>query len=223
MLDFKNAKFISIEGQDGSGKDTMVDSLEGILKDMGFIVITHSPYYNFDITRFAKDNIVSSSLDMKTELYSILTARFIDTCRMQSEILKYGDVVSKDYSNVIIIANRYTDSTYAYQCYVKGKEDEELIKCFHRWNKELCIPIPTTTLYLSCPSQVLKDRLESGFKELDGHEKKPIEFFDAIDRGFVSSLREVFDGERSVSVIDGTMRKEDVLGEAVDCVLNLID
>ena len=223
MIDFKNALFVSIEGQDGSGKDTLVEGLTDRLERAGYVIMMHTTYYNFHITRHTKNTVVSSSAPSDVELNLAISSRFIDLKRIESELSKMSGI-KPDYSNVVILANRYTDSTYAYQCYTKGKCDDKLIDYFYEWNKELGIPVPNATVYISCPPEILKERLSKGRDELDGHETQPISFFEEINRGFIESFREIYsrthsplhnqDSQRDLIVIDGTKSIEDVLEEA---------
>lgn len=214
MINIKKAVLVSIEGQDGSGKDTLVNALAEHYRAMGWVVMIHTPYYNFDISRYVKDQIVSDGLNPKQQMASVIMTRALDMVRVASE-LSTNELVKSDYSNVIIFANRYTDSTYAYQCYAKKHNMSDPINDLVNWSKELGIPVPHQTLYINCPTATLKGRLASGYKELDEHESADNEFFDSIGNGLVESFREVYAGERTISVIDGTRDPSTVFGNAL--------
>lgn len=215
MLDFKKAKLISIEGQDGSGKDTLVDGLTAHYLSLGYVVEVHSSYYNFEIGKFVKSQIVSDSVPPEMQMASVVLSRFADMVRILNKISSNVNVAS-DYSNVIIFANRYIDSTYAYQCCAKKNGLADPIKSLVLWSAELGIPIPHQTLYINCPTNTLKSRLESGYKRLDGHEQAGTDFFDSVGNGLVDSLREVYDGQRIIGVVDGTNNISTVLKESIN-------
>lgn len=211
MINFRNSKFFSIEGQDGSGKDSVAEGLINEFEKMGYIVKVHSPYYNFNIGCFVKSAITSDQMSPDLQMASVTMTRFIDMVRIEKALIE-DPRVTEDFSNVVIIANRWVDSTYAYQCYGKGANSSDLVL----WSEELGLPVPTATVYIECPIVELKRRLENHGKVLDGHETQSFEFFEKIGMGFVESLREVYQGARSIAVIQSGETKEETLDDVMD-------
>ncbi len=216
MINFRNAKFFSVEGQDGSGKDTAAEGLVRVFEDMGYIVKIHTPYYNFNITKRVKDAIVSDELNPTGQIYSLVMCRFLDMVRIEKSLIEDSRVKS-DFSNVIIIANRYIDSTYAYQCYAKNGGNSDLLI---KWSDELELPIPDITFYLDCPVDVLISRLNASGKELDQHETAGVEFFERVSAGFIESLRETYEGLRDICIVKSTGTKEDTLKTMADYAIS---
>jgi dTMP kinase len=115
-------KFVTFEGIDGSGKSTVSKKVYKKLKSEGFdVVLTFEPT-NSRIGKIVQKNIETKS-DPYVTAFTFIADR-IDHCK---KIKKWLD------SDKIVICDRYSESTYAYQ----AAQMQGLIEDPLKWLKEL--------------------------------------------------------------------------------------
>jgi len=194
-------KFITFEGIDGSGKSTLLRGIyERLLNHLpeDRIVLTHEP----GGTPFA--NLLREALASRTdrepmaELFTLLASRYDHTKRLIIPALQSGRVV---------LCDRYSDSTVAYQVFGKGIEYYTVA----RLNKLATLGIkPKLTLLLDVPVDVALRRLRAKGK-LDHYESLDRDFFERVRYGYLALARRA---KRRIKVLDGTRNPDEVLDEA---------
>ncbi len=103
--------FITLEGGEGTGKTTQARALQAHLEGRGFrVTITREPR-GTELGRRLWRHIAKGGLSPEAELFLILAARAQHVAEVIRPALERGEVV---------VCDRFTDSTLAYQGYGRG-------------------------------------------------------------------------------------------------------
>ena len=159
--------FIVIEGIDGCGKTTLANRLVKHLRNMGkYVVHTREPGGSemAEEIRNCLLTIREEEVAPSTEMLLFLASRVQSTLGIVEPALRRGDIV---------VCERYTDSTIAYQCAGRGTEPLKL-KVITSLIPE--IRTPDVTIYLHVDVSVSQARLKHSGK-LDRMEQSSIDFF----------------------------------------------
>lgn len=165
--------FISFEGIEGSGKSTQIDLLEAHLKKLGHKVTKlREPGTTLmgekirDI--FLQDTV--EKVDPITEAFLLYASRK----HLDQNFLR--EKISQGY---IVIADRYSDATIAYQCFGKGLS-KDFIDFIHNSSNLLT---PDLTFYMDITAEMSRERISN--REMDRMESEPIEFFNKVRKGYL--------------------------------------
>jgi len=112
--------FITLEGPDGSGKSMQVPALAEFVRQLGYEVLTtREPggTYIGDQIREVIMNLKNSSMNPRTEILLFCAAR----AQIVSEVIR-----PQLEKGLVVISDRYADSTLAYQGYGHGLDLEVL-------------------------------------------------------------------------------------------------
>jgi dTMP kinase len=171
--------FITFEGLDGSGKTTQIARLEESLSARGVgVLVTREPGGSA-----IGERIRSILLDSRTQGLSAqaeLALMFADRAQHVAEVIQPALKAGK-----VVLCDRYTDSTEAYQGY--GRElGSELVLSLHR---ELCGSLwPDLTLLLEFDIEASIRRARSRNRKTDSSEGRfeaeTEKFFRRVHRGF---------------------------------------
>ena len=193
-------RFITFEGGDGTGKTTQIKALERHLAARGrSFVSTREPGGTplGKLIRQALLEVGKQPIGSPTELFLYLADR---AQHVQDVILPALD------SAKLVLCDRYTDSTLAYQGYGRGIDLEvlrELNRIADRGVK------PELTLLFDCPVELGLSRTakrlaaEGGGRE-DRFERETVEFHERVRAGFLALARaeperfRIIDASRSV-------------------------
>jgi dTMP kinase len=165
------ACFIVFEGGDGSGKSTQARSLLRRMRRRGVKVLrTHDPG-GTPLGQYLRHLLKSgAAMTPMSELmlFEAARAQLVDT--VIKPFLDQGGVV---------IADRFTSSTMAYQGYGRGL-DRELIE---RLNREATGGLePDLTVFLDLPVETALARKGGG--NVDNFDDAPVDFHRRIHRGY---------------------------------------
>ena len=92
----------------------------------------------------------------------------------------------------IVIADRYSDATVAYQCFGKGLE-KDFIDLIHNSSNLLT---PDLTFYMDISAEMSRERISD--REMDRMESESVEFFDRVRKGYLQIASE--NPERVISL-----------------------
>lgn len=198
--------FISFEGIDKSGKSTQISLLVDYLKQKGYEVVqTCEP----GGTRLG-EKIERILLEPSTKEISGISELFLylaDRAEHVEKIIKPALEKGK-----IIISDRFTDATIAYQ----GHGRELDIPWIKELNKRVTHGLsPDITFLLDISPDLAKKR--SGSEEKDRIENEKISFHQKVRQGYLKLAKrhaeriKVINGEGSVEEIQSTIRK--ILGK----------
>ena len=179
-------RFITFEGGDGTGKSTQIKVLERHLAACGrSFVSTREPGGTplGKLIRQALLEVGKQPIGSPTELFLYLADR---AQHVQDVILPALD------SAKLVLCDRYTDSTLAYQGYGRGI-DLEVLRALNRIADRGVKP--DLTLLFDCPvevglSRTAKRLAEEGAASEDRFEREKVEFHEWVRVGFLALARE---------------------------------
>lgn len=200
--------FISLEGGEGAGKTTQINRLAAYLTDEGYKVVTTREPGGTKEAESIRNLLVQregGDWDAMAEVLLLYAARVMHINKVIRPALAEGKVV---------ICDRFSDSTMAYQGYGRGL-DKEKIKEIERISVDGFKPDLTLILDID-----VTEGLERSNKRLSGQkgyektedrfERMELEFHERLRQGFLQIARE--DAGRC-SVIDATQSVDDMTAE----------
>jgi dTMP kinase len=196
-----NGIFITLEGVEGSGKTTQAALVADALRKEGHrVTLTHEPggtHAGEAIRAIFLDPAVS--LDVAAELLLVLADRAQHVREKLKPALAAGEIV---------ISDRYSDSTVAYQGYGRGFD----LKLLDELNRLASDGVrPNLTIVLDCPVETglerTRKRARGGVRAPDRFEGEQVEFHRRVREGFLAIARS--DPAR-VMVLDSTQPKPTV-------------
>ena len=174
--------FISIEGFDGTGKSTqsklLKDGLDKENKDSIIVREPGSTNFSEKIRNIIKEN---TEIETMTELLLFQTSRSELVSKVIKPNLKKGRIV---------ITDRYTDSSIAYQGYGGGL-DIELIKNLNKISTAGLTPNLTFLLDMDVKDSLNRamKRNSSEKEQIDKFENKDFDFHEKVRNGFHQILK----------------------------------
>ena len=114
MVSVTGYKFLSLEGVDGSGKTTIASMLEKELKSQGIRCIKFREPGGNAIAEKIREILLSKESDEMCSTAELLLYAAARSQLVNTQIRKYIE------SGILVIADRYADSTTAYQGYGRG-------------------------------------------------------------------------------------------------------
>jgi dTMP kinase len=202
--------FITIEGPDGSGKSMQIPPLAEYLRKQGYEVLTTREPGGTSIGDQIRQVIMklgNTSMDPRTEILLFCAAR----AQIVSEVL-----LPNLERGVIVISDRYADSTLAYQGYGHGLDLDVLRQILKFATRDLR---PDLTLLLDIDAEEgLRRRQNSGgeWNRLDAYN---LAFHQRVHAGYHELVQ--LEPERWV-VVDGKQPPDNVQIELQKIVLQRI-
>jgi dTMP kinase len=170
--------FVTLEGIEGSGKTTQAELLANALRSRGDLVTVTREPGGTRAGEFIRAIFLDStvSLEHTTELLLVLADRAQHVREQLRPTLERGQIV---------ISDRYSDSTTAYQGYGRGL-DLKLVRELNRLATDGITP--DLTIVLDCPPEVglarTKARVHGAARAIDRFEGEQIEFHRRVREGF---------------------------------------
>ncbi|MGH7687420.1 MAG: dTMP kinase [Candidatus Dormibacteria bacterium] len=198
--------FISLEGLDGAGKSTQVAALAAWLRKQRLDVVTVRPNGTL-LGELLHSFVLQHQRGPALQPWSEALLFFAERVQLLHEVI----VPALD-RGALVLADRYTDSTIAYQGGGRGLPVEPLLE-LHR---QACGDIwPDLTLYLRIPIEVAVTRQHAQQLPLDRIEGAPENFHAAVAAAFedIAAL-----SEHRVVAIDATMPALEVAQTIADTV-----
>jgi dTMP kinase len=205
--------FITLEGVEGSGKTTQTALVADALRARGYrVTVTREPggtRAGEAIRAIFLDPAVS--LHAAAELLLVLADRAQHVREKLKPALAAGD---------ILLSDRYSDSTTAYQGYGRGLD----LKLLDELNRLASDGIrPDLTIMLDLPVETglerTRARVKGDVRGPDRFEGEQVEFHRRVRNGFQTIAREEPD---RVTVIDATIPMADITTRIVDAILAMV-
>lgn len=194
---------ITFEGIEGCGKSTQAGRLKAFLEGEGREVVTTREPGGTGLGERVRDILLQSG-DMDISPLSELL--LYAACRTQiiEEVIRPALA-----DGSVVICDRFTDSTVAYQGYGRGIALETVLAINGQAVGDIA---PALTLLLDCEPEVGLDRAWSRIKEVSGaqedrFEREDLDFHRSVRDGYLEIARrepgrmKVIDGSRSVEEI----------------------
>jgi len=164
-------KFITLEGVDGAGKTTHIEFIKNYLSDLNInYVMTREPG-GTALGEKLRDILLHDEMNPQTETMLMFAARneHIDKV-IRPNLIK----------GAVVISDRFTDATYAYQAGGKGVKDEK-IDILKKWVQEGLRP--DLTFLFDLPVEVSIERL---------NQTRKLDKFEREDKSFHKKIREKY-------------------------------
>jgi dTMP kinase len=191
-----HGKFITIEGIDGAGKSTQLAWLCNFFEGRGRSVLATREPGGTEIGESLRTLLLhpGHAMHAETETLLIFAARREHIARVILPALADGKVV---------LCDRFTDATYAYQGYGRGVDLAKL-RLLEEWVQG---PLqPDLTLLFDIPVDVGRQRA-AGSREADRFEREKSEFFERVRGGYLERAKEY---PARFAVIDASTSPADI-------------
>ena len=194
--------FISFEGTEGVGKTTLIRSLYAYFQQQGQEVILTREPGGTPLAEQIRALLLSVSHDEQmshdTELLLMYAARAQHLDSVILPALAQG---------IIVLCDRFTDSSFAYQCAGRGLSRAKL----NVLNDSFVAKMPDMTFWLDAPIETgLSRARERG--ALDRFEQEKVSFFEKVRAGFVEIQQRE---PQRMKRLDATQNPEQVFTDAL--------
>ena len=200
--------FITFEGIEGSGKSTQIQILQTSLKQEGHSVEILREPGTTQLGEKIRDVFLEKTnekVDPMTEAFLLYASRkHLDQNFLQQHL--------KNKS--IVIADRYSDATVAYQCFGKGLS-EDFVQYIHEKSDLLS---PDLTFYMDITAEASKARIDD--RELDRMESESLDFFNKVRLGYLEIAKSNPD---RIIVLDAELSVEDLQDKIFNEVKNRLN
>ena len=200
--------FISLEGSEGAGKSTLIDSLKKFFKKNKIeFLFTREPGATKE-GQILREILLDKSIEIDpyTETFLLVADRLLHTNKI---------VIPALAKDINVLSDRYIDSTYAYQGAGRGISQKYLDQIIEPLN----LPMPELTIYLDLP-------VEEGLKrakyrdELDRFEEENIKFFERIRSFYLEQAKK---NPNRFLIIDSSKDKEEVFEISKNLILKKLN
>ena len=195
-------KFITLEGIEGSGKSTSLDTISKILHTLDIeFIITKEPgggHLGKDLRKILLDK--KTSISPEVELLLMMSDRKNHIDNIVEPSLEKG---------VWVISDRYLDSSYAYQ---GGGRQIDTSK-IDLLTELLKLPIPDLTILFDLSPEIALQRAKNR-SELDRFESEPIDFHQRIRETYLNLANDnveryvVIDASKDIQNVKDQVQKK---------------
>lgn len=173
---YVNGYFITLEGGEGAGKTSVLESLENKLLELGYDVLKTREPGGINISEKIRHIILTpdhTEMDGRTEALLYAAARRQHLVEKIFPALKEGKIV---------LCDRFIDSSLAYQGYARGLGIEEVLS-INQFAIQECMP--DLTLYFDIPPQEGLNRISSNTaREKNRLDLEKIQFHEKVYEGY---------------------------------------
>ncbi|MBU3594387.1 dTMP kinase [Polynucleobacter sp. 71A-WALBACH] len=193
--------FISFEGIDGAGKSTHIESFSKLLKERypeRQVVMTREPG-GTQLGEQLRALLLDSPMNLETEALLMFAARREHIAQVIEPALKAGKIV---------ISDRFTDASFAYQGGGRGLSLEKL-NDLERWvqgRPDGSLLQPNLTFLFDLPGSVAEAR-RSKVRSPDKFEKMDLDFFEKVRQEY---LRRAKADPNRFYLVDATRTPEEI-------------
>ena len=192
-------KFITLEGVDGAGKTSHIEFIKEYLTNLKLdFIMTREPG-GTQLGERLREILLHDEMTPKTETILMFAARNEHI----EKVIRPGLT-----SGAIVISDRFTDASYAYQSGGKGVEDEEIDVLKDLVQKNLQ---PDLTFLFDLPVEVSIKRLKKT-RKLDKFEKEEKDFHENVRKKYLMLAKNnpkrfsVLNSEKSIDEIQSQIK-----------------
>lgn len=204
--------FITFEGPEGAGKTTILKMIKEQLKQDGFEVIVTREPGGSEISEQIRQVILNKDntlMDPWTEVLLYIAAR------RQHLVEK---ILPEKKNNKIIISDRFSDSTLAYQGYARNLDINKInviqTMIFENYQPDL------TVLFDIKPEIGLHRILARKSEHLNRLDEEKIEFHQKVYNGYKKIAAK---NPRRIQIIDASLKENIVFNSAYELIKDLIE
>ena len=209
----RKGMFITLEGVEGSGKTTQAGLVAAALRTTGYrVTVTREP----GGTR-AGEAIRAIFLDPAVSLHAAAELLLVLADRAQHVREKLKPALA---AGEIVVSDRYSDSTTAYQGYGRGL-DLQLLEDLNRLASDGTRPDLTIVLDLPVETGLdrTRERVRGDVRGPDRFEGEQVEFHRRVRKGFLKIARAE---PGRVITIDATRPPAEITARIVDAIVALV-
>ena len=174
------SRFITLEGSEGAGKSTNLDTVCETLEQHGIDVYRTREPGGTPVAEAVREIMLAQWDERLSGLSELLLVFAARNQHVESVIRP------KLQAGTWVVCDRFTDATFAYQGYGRGLELEQ-IETLENWVQGDLQP--DLTLYLDVPNELSLARIASRPK--DRLEQENSTFFDAVRAGYLARAAEL--------------------------------
>jgi dTMP kinase len=205
-----NGIFITFEGNEGSGKTTVIQAVKNMLTNMGYLVTLTREPGGSKIAEQIRQIILdkkNTEMDYKTEALLLAAGRKQHLVEVVIPALRNGDIV---------LCDRYVDSSLAYQGYARGIGIDEVYQMNLFATDHL---LPNLTIYIDINPQVGLERISSNNRNVNRLDLETLAFHNKVHEGYDVIANKFKD---RIVRIDGNRSKDEVTEDSKKVVLDFI-
>ena len=203
----KNGMFIVFEGGDGAGKSTQTARLAEWLTAQGYHVRTTFEPGDTELGAQVREIVLHSHMPISPRAETLLYA--VDKAQHVAEVVKPALE-----AGMVVVCDRYVDSTIAYQGAGRALHLEEVSHIAWWAVKDL---VPDLTVLMDVPVKEGLERKEG--QTLDRIESAGLEFHERV-RDYFLDLAST--GPGKYLVVNSRDPKDEVTAQVRDCVASMI-
>ncbi len=188
----EKGKLITVEGVDGAGKSTQMAVIDQALRERGIDLVRTREPGGPETAEKIRKLLLNEPMSPKCELMLMFAAREENLDKIIRPALAKGQWV---------LCDRFTDASYAYQGYGRGRSIEEIRTLENFVHPDLK---PDLTVLFDVPTEVAAARLS---RKLDRFEKESQDFHRRVREGYLRMAKA--EPERFY-VVDGTQTPEQI-------------
>lgn len=188
----EKGKLITVEGVDGAGKSTQMAVIDQALRERGIDLVRTREPGGPETAEKIRELLLNEPMSPKCELMLMFAAREENLEKIIRPALAKGQWV---------LCDRFTDASYAYQGYGRGRSIEEIRALENFVHPDLK---PDLTVLFDVPTEVAAARLS---RKLDRFEKESQDFHRRVREGYLRMAKA--EPERFY-VVDGTQTPEQI-------------
>ena len=167
--------FISFEGIDGAGKSSHVEPLAEAFRARGRSVVCTREPGGTPLAEILRGLVLHEAMDGETETLLVFAARRDHIAGVIAPALARGDVV---------LCDRFTDATFAYQGHGRG-QSREALEALERWVQGALQP--DLTLWFDIDPRVAAQRRAEA-RAADRFEAEDVAFFERVRAGYAERM-----------------------------------
>ncbi|MFT8887064.1 MAG: dTMP kinase [Acetobacter papayae] len=168
--------FITLEGGEGAGKSTQLRLVGEALRERGHdVLITREPGGSPGAEDLRQLLLFGNNpLSLRAEILAHFAARYDHVDRVILPALEAGQIV---------LCDRFTDSTLAYQGYGRAAGQADILDLIHNLTAMLALR-PDRTFLLEVPRAIARQRLAARAGRPDRYEQADEDFHARVAEGF---------------------------------------
>ena len=199
-------KFLTLEGIDGAGKSSHTTFMADCIRARGFTVVTTREPGGTKLGETLRTMLLNEKMHPDTEALLMFSSRSEQLAEIIEPALASG---------AWIICDRFTDSTYAYQCGGRGLSAERTA-ILEQWVHGHLQP--DMTFLFDAPLAVARKRLDKGTSIPDKFEREKSDFFFNVRSAY---LKRAAQFPQRIKVINSARSLVDIRADLVTLIDSL--
>ncbi len=201
-----NGLFITFEGGDGCGKSTQLELVKKYLEERGFKTLTTREPGSIGLGQKLREVLLHYDGDVapRAEAFLFLADRAQHIAKIVKPAVNDG---------VIVLCDRHTDSSVAYQGYGRGEDIEQINMLNNLATQGIK---PDLTLLFDVSTEVAQTRVGN---EKDRMESAGIEFHKKVRQGYLEIAK---NEPQRIKVIDSNVTIEEVFAQVKKVIDEII-